>query len=125
MKRFAALGAGILFLGGCALPVPVQIASWALDGISYMLTEKSVADHGISVLAQKDCAGRRGLLDPGEFCRDFYSSATALADAIPGAERKMLAAGHIGMVAGGRAKSMLYKPLGLWLCKTLTKVNQS
>ena len=23
MKRFAALGAGILFLGGCALPVPV------------------------------------------------------------------------------------------------------
>ena len=52
-------------------------------------------------------------------------SATALADAIPGAERKMLAAGHIGMVAGGRAKSMLYKPLGLWLCKTLTKVNQS
>ena len=80
MKRFAALGAGILFLGGCALPVPVQIASWALDGISYMLTEKSVADHGISVLAQKGCAVLRGLLDPGEFCRDFDSTATALAD---------------------------------------------
>ena len=80
MKRFAALGAGILFLGGCALPVPVQIASWALDGISYLMTEKSVADHGISVLAQKDCAVLRGLLDPGEFCRDFDSSATALAD---------------------------------------------
>ncbi len=80
MKRFAALGAGILFLGGCALPVPVQIASWALDGISYMLTEKSVADHGISVLAQKDCAVLRGLLDPGEFCRDFDDTATALAD---------------------------------------------
>ena len=42
MKRFAALGAFALLLGGCALPVPVQIASWALDGISYILTEKSV-----------------------------------------------------------------------------------
>lgn len=80
MKRFAALGAGIIFLGGCALPVPVQIASWALDGISYLLTEKSVADHGISVLAQKDCAVLRGLLDPSEFCRDFDPAATALAD---------------------------------------------
>ncbi|MDA1089842.1 MAG: alpha/beta fold hydrolase [Proteobacteria bacterium] len=50
-------------------------------------------------------------------------SATALADAIPGATRKSLAAGHIGMVAGGRAKTILYKPLGQWLCKTLTEVN--
>ena len=51
-------------------------------------------------------------------------SAAALADAIPGATSKMLAAGHIGMVAGGRAKTMLYKPLGQWLCKSLTKVKQ-
>lgn len=80
MKRFAALGAGVILLGGCALPVPVQIASWALDGISYLLTEKSVADHGLSVLAQKDCALLRGLLDPKEICRDFDDTATALAD---------------------------------------------
>jgi len=80
MKRFAALGAGIILLGGCAIPVPVQVASWALDGISYLLTEKSVADHGISVLAQKDCALLRGLIDSGEICRDFDDTATALAD---------------------------------------------
>ncbi len=80
MKRFAALGAGILLLGGCALPVPVQVASWALDGISYLFTEKSVTDHGISVLVQKDCALLRGLLDPSEICRDFDDTATALAD---------------------------------------------
>ena len=80
MKRFAALGAGVILLGGCALPVPVQVASWALDGISYLLTEKSVADHGLSVLAQKDCALLRGLLDPSEICRDFDDTATALAD---------------------------------------------
>lgn len=80
MKRFAVLGAGMLLLGGCALPVPLQVASWALDGISYLMTEKSVTDHGLSVLAQKDCAMLRGILDPDEFCRDFDDSATALAD---------------------------------------------
>lgn len=50
-----------LFLSGCALPVPLQIASWALDGISFLATEKSLTDHGISIVAQKDCALWRGL----------------------------------------------------------------
>ena len=49
-------------------------------------------------------------------------SAAALADAIPGAERTSLAAGHIGMVAGGRARTMLYKPLSQWLRKTLMDI---
>lgn len=80
MIRFAALGAGILFLGGCALPVPIQIASWALDGLSYITTQKSVADHGLSLVARKDCALLRGLLNEGEFCRDFEDGATVFAD---------------------------------------------
>jgi len=41
--------------------MPLQVASWALDGISYIMTEKSVTDHGISVVAQKDCAVWRGV----------------------------------------------------------------
>ncbi|MAF95226.1 MAG: poly-beta-hydroxybutyrate polymerase [Rhodospirillaceae bacterium] len=49
-------------------------------------------------------------------------SATALADAIPEAERMILAAGHIGMMAGSRAPAMLYKPLTKWLKETLTEV---
>ena len=80
MKRLAVLGAGLILLGGCALPVPVQIASWALDGISYLMTDKSVTDQGISVLARKDCAVLRGLLDPGVYCREFDDNATVLAD---------------------------------------------
>ncbi len=80
MKRFAVLGSGIILLGVCALPVPFQVASWALDGISYLMTDKSVADHGISALAQKDCALLRGLMNPDEFCRDFDDTATTLAD---------------------------------------------
>lgn len=81
MKRLVALGAFALLLGGCALPLPIQVASWALDGISYILTKKSVADHGISLVAQKDCAILRGVLDPGDFCRDLEDATTAVADA--------------------------------------------
>ena len=40
MKRLLVLGTAAVILGGCALPVPVQIASWALDGLSYLMTEK-------------------------------------------------------------------------------------
>jgi len=80
MKRFLALGAGAMLLGGCALPVPIQVASWALDGLSYLTTEKSVADHGISIVAQKDCAVLRVLTENGQICRDFDDATTVLAD---------------------------------------------
>jgi len=50
-------------------------------------------------------------------------SAIALADDIPGAERMTLAAGHIGMMAGGRAETMLYRPLTKWLRQALTEIN--
>ena len=46
-------------------------------------------------------------------------SAAALATAIPGATAARLPTGHIGMVAGGRARTMLYEPLARWLEKTL------
>ena len=55
---------------GCALPVPLQVASWALDGISYVMTEKSVTDHGLSAVVQKDCAVWRGVTE-GELCREW------------------------------------------------------
>ncbi len=70
-------------LGGCALPVPVQIASWALDGISFLATEKSLTDHGISMVAQKDCALWRGLKGD-QVCSDYDAADTvaiAAADA--------------------------------------------
>ena len=80
MKRIMVLGTTAIILGGCALPVPVQVASWALDGLSYLMTQKTMADHGISVLAQKDCAVLRGLLDDGEFCRDYDDTGIMVAD---------------------------------------------
>ncbi len=50
-------------------------------------------------------------------------SAIFLAEAIPGATAKILAAGHIGMATGGKARTMLYIPLVQWLDQTLTKIN--
>lgn len=49
-------------------------------------------------------------------------SASPLADALPNAVAKTVGAGHIGMVAGSRARTTLYEPLSLWLNQTLTEI---
>lgn len=82
VKQVAVIGASALILGGCALPIPLQVASWVLDGISVLATEKSVADHGISIVAQSDCAVWRGVVD-GELCRDWEPGETMVAAANP------------------------------------------
>jgi len=58
------LGAAALAVSGCALlPGPVGIALLALDGVSYVVSKKSVADHGISIVMQQDCALWRGVTE--------------------------------------------------------------
>ncbi len=69
MKKILATAACGLLLSGCALPVPLQVASWALDGFSLLTTKKSITDHGISIVAQKDCALWRGVTE-GDVCRE-------------------------------------------------------
>lgn len=58
-----ALAATALSLSGCIVAVPpaLQVASLALDGISYMTTGKSVTDHAISTVTAQDCAMTRAL----------------------------------------------------------------
>lgn len=67
-----------LLVAGCALPLPVQIASWAIDGISYLATRKSVAEHGLSIVTKQDCEVLRGLRGDG-LCVDDVVSDTAIA----------------------------------------------
>lgn len=43
------------------------------------------------------------------------ASSAPLADAIPGAEALYVDAGHVGMVTGSRAPSLLWEPLARWL----------
>ena len=42
-------------LGGC-LPPAVAVASYAADGASYAVSDKSLSDHGLSVASGDDCA---------------------------------------------------------------------
>lgn len=57
--RYLSLGSIVLLLAGCALPLPLQLASWAISGISYVKTGKSISDHVISAVASRDCALHR------------------------------------------------------------------
>lgn len=68
-KALLCLLLAALFLSGCAAPPALQILSFALDGVSYLATDKTVADHGLSALAQKDCKMFRGFKDE-EICQD-------------------------------------------------------
>jgi hypothetical protein len=45
----------LLSLGGC-LPPAVAVASYAADGASYAVSDKSLSDHGMSVASGEDCA---------------------------------------------------------------------
>ena len=68
------------------MPLPIQIASWALDGISYVVSQKSVTDHGISIIVEKDCALWRGLTE-GEVCHQtdgLLVADTGLSPELPG-----------------------------------------
>lgn len=57
--RYPILCAVFFLAGGCALPVPLQIASWAMSGVSYATTGKSISDHAVSAVAEQDCAVHR------------------------------------------------------------------
>jgi hypothetical protein len=68
-KSLAMIGLPIL-LGGCGLPPAVTLASWAADGLSYIVSGKSVTDHAISEVAAQDCALFR-VVQGHEVCEDF------------------------------------------------------
>ena len=56
-----------LFLAGCALPPAVTVAALLVDGVSYVATGKSPADHAISAFAHEDCALHR-VVDDEAIC---------------------------------------------------------
>ena len=80
LLRRGALLAGVLLLGGCALPLPVKLAGWAIDGVSYLATQKSVSDHGISMVAGRDCAMLR-VVTKGKLCDAEPATGPILVDA--------------------------------------------
>ena len=81
MGKAGAALLGLLILAGCALPLPIRLASWAIDGISLLTTKKSIADHGISVVAERDCAMWRSLTGEDICVDNDAGSSTAVAEA--------------------------------------------
>ena len=72
-----------LFIAGCGLPPAFTIASLAIDALSLAVSEKTVADHALSQIAQKDCSMWRGFTGD-ELCIDEDSTfAVAAADGQP------------------------------------------
>ena len=65
--RWILLAAAAVVLSGCALPPAITVASLAFDFASYSATGKTVTDHGLSLVLQRDCALLRGL-ERGEVC---------------------------------------------------------
>jgi len=81
MKKAGVALLGLLILSGCALPVPLRLASWAIDGFSLLTSQKSITDHAISLLAERDCAIWRGVAGE-EVCIDSDAgSSTVVSEA--------------------------------------------
>ena len=61
----------VLSLTGClTLPPAVTFASWALGGITYAVSGKTISDHAISSITQEDCAVLR-ILQNQPVCREY------------------------------------------------------
>ena len=69
MKKAGAILFGLLMLSGCALPLPLRVASWAVDGVSFITTKKTISDHGISIVSKRDCAIWRSIV-ARDVCHD-------------------------------------------------------
>ncbi len=62
-----------LVLGGCIMPLGVQVASLIADGVSLVTTDKTLTDHGLSAVTEQDCAMWR-VANGEEVCRDYEPS---------------------------------------------------
>jgi len=69
LKNFLLLLLVTLPLAGCFLPPVISLASLALDIGSFAISGKTVTDHGISAVAQEDCALLR--VFDGGVCRPY------------------------------------------------------
>jgi hypothetical protein len=52
------------------MPAGISAVSWIIDGTSYIMTKKSLADHGLSFVAGQDCALYRLVTDMN-VCQDY------------------------------------------------------
>ncbi|MEM7172273.1 MAG: hypothetical protein AAF530_19045 [Pseudomonadota bacterium] len=78
-------------VSGCVLPPAISVATLALDVGSFAVSGKTMTDHGISLVAQEDCALTRVL--EGEICEAYleYEVAGDVLTPLPAENFGMLA----------------------------------
>jgi hypothetical protein len=102
----------VFALGGCAvvaIPPAVTIASYAVDGISYIATGKSLTDHAISEAAGEDCVLIRAAILEHP-CRDHVTPDSELAVELEtnyGGEDVSTELAEADLAAGGRPATAL------------------
>jgi hypothetical protein len=67
MTRILTALAAVLILSGCSIPTPLSVATMAFDVGSYVMSGKTMTDHGLSLVTQQDCQFSR-IVD-GDICR--------------------------------------------------------
>ncbi len=85
MRNICALSLFFLLTGCAALPPVVTFATWALGGVTYAVSGKTVSDHAVSSVTQKDCAFLR-ILDSQPVCRAYADGEKPLLVAYSGEE---------------------------------------
>ncbi len=72
INKFITRGAAVLLitatLPGCLPLTTPTLIGLAFDGFSFMTTGKSVADHAISEIAQRDCSVGRAVFTGTDIC---------------------------------------------------------
>ncbi len=90
---------GAAALTACALPLPMIVAGYAIDGAVLVATDKMIMDHALSAVADEDCAMWRAVTW-GDICIENEDDAVIATAAGSGA-----AAGYQGVAvatASGR-----------------------
>ena len=90
------------------MPAAFTVASLALDTGSYMVSGKTLTDHGLSMAMDEDCAMVRVLDEDDEICQEAPDYELAAADLTPLPENSdldiALASGDGGWDAAGYAR---------------------
>ncbi len=68
--RWVCLIAIPVLMSGCAMPAAFTVASFALDAGSYMMSGKTLTDHGLSIAMEEDCSMMRVLDEDDEICQE-------------------------------------------------------
>ncbi len=105
--RWLLFAAAAVSLSGCGLPPIISVASLAFDFASYGSTGKTVKDHGLSAVLQKDCALLRGL--DGQVC---VAEGSAEAATRPPREAETRASLRIALLEEESNRATAYRSTG-------------